>query len=287
MQRDAFIEDGNQLSFEIRYEGKDAEDHRIEMSSLAVSLDGFSRIYSVIGHYVATGQYAKQIPALTAKTYAKESQAKCFAVPSVMDFAVSAGMFQGMAPAVFTLILGYVLNRNSQAKEEMKHLQELFEKQLGYSQAVSERMLETIDKLAGGLQPSVKKSMVPVCESCDRIDLYLEGERSHRIDVAMKDAANSEEPSEILPEQKYVVEISELDRLKRTCKVHFIQPDSEEDVDEDGAPRRISADITDPAAILDGNAYLRAFVDGKPLPIKAKALLRAGIISKLYISDTI
>lgn len=287
MQTDAFISEDKNLSFEIRYEGLDAETHRMDMASLAVSLDGFSRIYSVVGHFVATGQYAKQIPALSVKTYALESQAKCFSVPVALAFAADSGIFQGLAGAVFTLILGYVLNRNSSQKEEMKHLRELFEKQLGYNQNVSERMLDSIDKLAGALQPSAKKSMAPVGEGCSRIDLYSGSKKHQTIDQSTKDAANLEEPTEIMPEQRYTVVITELDRLKRTCKVHFVQTDSEEDVEEDGSPRRISADITDPSAMLDGNPYIKAFSSSASLDVKAKAMLRSGIISKLYISDTL
>ncbi|HCK4592825.1 TPA: hypothetical protein N0H29_000590 [Pseudomonas aeruginosa] len=287
MQQDAFTDELDGYSFELRYEGKDAISHMIDMSSLSASIDGFSRIYSAVGHFVATGQYAKQMPALSVKTYVMEPQAKCFSLPGMLQFAVNSGIFQGLAAAAFTLILGYVLNRNSANKEEMKHLRELFEKQLGYSQAATEKMLSTIDKLATGLQPSVKKSMTPIGESCDRIDLYLDGRKHQTVDQAMKDMANADEPSELSPEQTYKVVITELDRLKSSAKVHFSAPDIDEDLEDDGSPRRIPADITDPAIALEGNAYLSAFVAGTNISIRAKALLRGGLVVKLYISDSL
>ncbi len=51
----------------IRYDGKDAEQHRIELHLLGESLQGVARILGVTGHFVATGQYAKQLQALDVK----------------------------------------------------------------------------------------------------------------------------------------------------------------------------------------------------------------------------
>ncbi|MEG0241285.1 MAG: hypothetical protein RR726_02460 [Pseudomonas sp.] len=286
MQMDAFIAESQpELPFEIRYEGGDAADHRIEMSSLAESLDGFSRIYAVVGHFVATGEYAKQLQALGAKAYAQETEAKCFSVAGALAWATANGIFQGLGVAVFTGVLTYVYQRNSGNKEEMKHLRELFEKQLGFNQKVSERMLDTIDRLSDGLQPSVKKSVAPIGETCDRIDLYTGGNIHKTIDLAEKEAILDEEPTVILPEREYSVLITEMDRLRRTCKVSFTGPDSEEGVDEEGAPRRLNGEITDPVVTLEESPYLSAFITGKPVLVKAKAMMRNSLISKLYISD--
>lgn len=286
MQQDVFITDEPSfLPFEIRYEGGDAEKHIIEMPALAESLDGFSRIYAVVGHFVATGEYAKQMQALSAKTYAQEPQAKCFSVGGALAWAATNGIFQGMAGVVFASVVSYVYSRNSGNQEEMRHLRELFEKQLGFNQKVSERMMDTVDRLADALQPSVKKSVAPIGQTCERIDLYSNGVKSSSIDAADKEAILSEKETQILPEKEYSVIISEMDRIKRTCKVSFTGPDSEENVEEDGSVRRIAGEITDPVATLDDNPYLRAFASGKAVRIKAKAMLREGLIMKLFISD--
>ena len=255
------------------------------MSALAESLDGFSRIYSVVGHFAATGEYAKQMQALSAKTFAHEPQAKCFSVGGALAWAATNGIFQGMAGVVFTAVLTYIYSRNRGNQEEMRHLRELFEKQLSFSQKVSERMMDTVDRLADALQPSVKKSVAPIGQTCDRIDLYSHGSMNASIDVADKEAILSEKETQILPEKEYSVVISEMDRIKRSCKVSFTGPDSEENIEEDGSRRRIACEITDPVAILDDNPYLKAFISSKPVTIKAKALLRDGLVVKLFISD--
>lgn len=286
MQIDAFIAEAEPtLPFEIRYEGGDAVAHKIEMSSLAESLDGFSRIYAVVGHFVATGEYAKQLQALSAKAYAQGTEAKCFSVAGLLNWATANGIFQGLGVAVFTGVLTYVYQRNSGNKEEMKHLRDLFEKQLGFNQKVSERMLDTIDRLADGLQPSVKKSVAPIGETCDRIDLYTGGSIHKTIDLSDKESILDEEPTLILAEREYSVLITEMDRVRRTCKASFTGPDSEEGVDEEGAPRRVNGEITDPVVTLEISPYLTAFITGKPVLVRAKAMMRNGLIAKLYISD--
>lgn len=286
MQSDAFIGQDLNLPFEIRYEGMDAADHRIDMAALAESLDGFSRIYAVVGHYISTGQYAKQMQALNVKAYAQESEAKCFNISAVLDFASSAGLFQGVMGAALTAIVAYVIHRNSGNKEEMKHLKDLLEQQLGFSKQVTERMMDTIDRLSDGLRPSVKKAVSPVGDTCSRIDLYIEGQKHQTMDQALKDSLVDDSESQIISERVYVVEISEMDRIRRTCKVHLVGPDTEESTEEDGTPRRINADITDPAALLEPNVYMEAWFRSTKLNVKAKALLRNGLIAKMYISDT-
>lgn len=287
MQADAFIGQDLNIPFEIRYEGLDAEDHKIDMAALAESLDGFSRLYAVIGHFISTGQYAKQMQALNVKAYAQESEAKCFNISAVLDFATSAGLFQGVMGAALTAIVAYTIHRSSGNKEEMKHLRDLLEQQLGFSKQVTERMMDTIDRLADGLRPSVKKAVSPVGETCSRIDLYAEGEKHQTLDQALKDSLASDVDSQITSEKVYAIEISEMDRIKRTCKVHLIGSDTEEVTEDDGSPRRINADITDPAALVEPNVYMEAWYKSTKLNVKAKALLRNGLIVKLYISDTV
>jgi len=287
MQADAFIGQDLNIPFEIRYEGLDAEDHKIDMAALAESLDGFSRLYAVIGHFISTGQYAKQMQALNVKAYAQESEAKCFNISAVLDFATSAGLFQGVMGAALTAIVAYTIHRSSGNKEEMKHLRDLLEQQLGFSKQVTERMMDTIDRLADGLRPSVKKAVSPVGDTCSRIDLYAEGEKHQTLDQALKDSLASDVDSQITSEKVYAIEISEMDRIKRTCKVRLIGSDTEEITEDDGSPRRINADITDPAALVEPNVYMEAWYKSTKLNVKAKALLRNGFIVKLYISDTV
>lgn len=288
MQSDVFITgEPSLIPFEIRYEGRSAADHVMPISALAESLDGFGRIYSVVGHFVCTGEYAKQLQALNATAYAREPQAKCYSMLGMVDWSSSTGIFSGFAGAVLSAVIAVIYNRASGNAKEMKHLRELFEKQLGFSQDVSQRLLDTVDRLSGALQTSAKKSASPIGGSCDRIDLYADGKLHESLDISHRDALFAEEAEPIAPERQYTILISEMDRVNRTCKASFASGDTEESQDEDGSPRRISCSITDPAASQEGNPYILAFASGRPLQVKAKAIIRAGLIAKLYISDSV
>ncbi len=281
------IEEGGDgfLRFEIRYEGRDAQRHQIDMMSLGESLQGFGRIYAVIGHFAATGQYAKQSQALSVKTYAQEPEAKCFSVAGLIGTASQAGLFQGMAGALVAAIVTYAVSRSNDKSEEMRHLRELLEQQMGHSQRNLDRAMETIERLVSGLGPSIKKSVAPVGESCSRIDLYANGQKHKSIDLADKEAIYSADDGELLGEREYTVLLTEFDRLLRRCKVHLLGDDIDEDLDEGGLPPRINAEITDPAIQLPGNKYGAAVSNDKPIKVKAKAFLKDGAITKLFISD--
>jgi hypothetical protein len=54
----------------------------------------------------------------------------------------------------------------------------------------------------------------------------------------------------------------------------------------DDSEKRISAEISDPAVAIPNNAYATAFAARRPLKVRAKAVLKAGEIDKLHISDT-
>ncbi|MGM0543807.1 MAG: hypothetical protein ACQERP_08035 [Pseudomonadota bacterium] len=273
------------IKFEIRYEGLDAERHQIDMMSLGESLQGFGRIYAVIGHFATSGQYAKQSQALSVKTYVQETEAKCFSVTGIIGAASQAGLFQGMAGALVAAIVTYAVSRSSDKSEEMRHLRELLEKQMGHSQQNLDRAMETIERLVSGIEPSIKKSVSPVGESCSHIDLYANGAKHKSIDIADKEAILSSDDGELLEEREYTVLLTEFDRLLRRCKVHLLGDDADEELDESGLPPRINAEITDPAIQLPGNKYGAAVSGDKPIKVKAKAFLKNGAITKLFISD--
>ncbi|MFJ5538533.1 DUF7946 domain-containing protein [Vreelandella titanicae] len=273
------------IKFEIRYEGLDAERHQIDMMSLGESLQGFGRIYSVIGHYAATGQYAKQAQALSVKTYAQEAEAKCFSIIGYISTAAQAGMFEGSVGALIGAIVTYALGKRNDKSEEMRHLRELLEQQMGHNQKNLDRAMDTIERLTSGLGPSIKKSLSPVGESCSRIDLYANDSKHKSIDLADKEAILSTEDGELLEEREYTVMLTEFDKLYRRCKVHLLGDDAATDSDEGGLPPRINAEITDPAIQFTNNKYSAAVGSDKPIKVKAKALLKDGEITKLFISD--
>jgi len=287
MQDDIFAQNAERsIDIEIRYEGQYAQQGAIPMTALAESLEGFGRIYAVVGHFVSTGEYALQLQALNAKVLVSKQEEKCFSIGGALSWVSSNGLFSGFAGAVVTAVVAVVYNRSRGSQEEMKHLRDLFEKKLDIDATTTQRLLDTVDRLAGALQPAAKKSLSPIGEACDRIELYAAGQKNQDLSMIDKEALLSIDADQVKEEKTYSIIISEFDKLKRTCKASFA--DSAAVLDEsDSGPDRIPCEITDPAAMLSDNRYIEAFSSGKSLEVRAKALIKNGVITKLYISDTV
>lgn len=287
MQEDIFVpQEEKSIPIEIRYEGGHADHGSMPMESLAESIEGFGRIYAVVGHFVSTGEYALQLQVLNASVIVTAQDRKCFSVSGMLSWANSSGLFSGLLGAVFTTVVAVVYSRNRGGQEEMKHLHDLLKQKLEYDDKTTQRLLDTVDKLAAALQPSARKSLAPIGGACDRIDLYSHGKKEHALDIFDKESLSISAEETISGEKNYTIVISELDKLKRTCRACF-SSDAANEAGEDDPSARILCEITDPAAMITPNPYMSAFASGSPLAVKAKALIKNGVISKLYISDAL
>lgn len=275
----------------IRYEGKDADRHVIDMMALGESIQGFGRIYSVIGHFVATGQYAKQWQALEVRAFATEPKAKCFQLGIDLQTVMQSQIFSGLAGSIITAIMAFIVARSSNKSEEMRHLRELLEQQLsaqtGQNERTTERLLQTIEKLSDSLRASLKQAVTPIGQSCRHIDIIPHGRDSFSIDQATKDAIlSSDDDTQLTPLRDFRIVITEMDKERGTAKVRLIEQDGDSEADsEDESTARINAKISDPAFEATDNAYLASFVSGSALSVKAKASIKDGLIRMLYVSD--
>ena len=276
----------------IRYEGKDADRHVIDMMALGESMQGFGRIYSVVGHFVATGSYAKQWQALEVRAFATEPKAKCFQLAVELQSVMQSQLMSGLAGSIITAIVSYIVARNSNKGEEMKHLRELLEKQLdsqtGRNDKTTDRLLLTIEKLAESLRSSLKQAVSPVGQTCRSIDIIPSPESGAQpisIDQATKDAILADDDdAELTGLKSFVVIITEMDRERGTAKVRLLGQDGEPEADDDGTSR-VNAKITDPAFESSANVYIQHFASGEKLEVRGKASIKEGVIRQLYLSD--
>lgn len=267
----------------ITYDGKAAEEHKIDLHALGSSLQGVARILAVASHFVVTGEYAKQFGAQAVKVYAKEPQAKCFEVSTIIEFVKQNQIFSGFAGVLFTSIVSYIVAKAGGNREEMKLLSERLEqaiKELGNrDQNVIDRMMSTIEKMADALRPAVRSAVEPVGEECDTLTIGHKTDR-HRtvIDKATRDAILAGDSTTITDLRDWEVVFTELDKESQTGKVRIIG-------DETNA--RVRAEVNDPAFLLSDNKYLQSYAHDAVVTVKAKALLKDGEIDKLYVSDAI
>lgn len=258
---------------EIRYDGNDADNHVIEANELADSLKGFSRILGTAGHFLATGNYVKKQPAQEVRVLVAEAEPKCFNLSyQVWEFVRQQQFFQGFSGAALTALVAYIIARAASKQSEMKHLAEALKQAMSGTAATNERLLDTINKMADALRPSVRQAVAPIGGSAGTITIG----GSHIVDAEDKDRIMSLSPTEVTSEREWVGVITELDRENATCKIRL----------RDDEDTRIPASITDPMFRATGNPYMEAFNTGEMITLIGKAELTEGDIKRLYISDT-
>lgn len=266
--------------FNIRYEGRDAEKHEIDLNQLGESLQGFARILGVTANYLQTGKLNRHFDALDVKVMAVPVQEhRCHeVVVFIKSFFVTKEFFAGLASGLLPALVAYVISRRD--NEEMKHLSAALQKQMDLAAQTNERLtsslLGVIDKLADQMRPSIKKALAPVGRSCESVDLYADGVKFHHMDPSLKEAIVKDAPVFSDHSRLFSGVISELDTKTGACKITL-----------DGDAERIPGQILDPAHALPGNAYAEALASGAPIKVLAKAELdNDGAIVRLFILDT-
>ena len=264
----------------IRYDGLDAEQHKIDLMLLGESIQGIGRVLATVGHFAVTGQYAKQKQALDVKVYVCEPRANCFSITAVLEFAKEQQLLQGGIGTIIGVLLAWLFNRSRNSQEEMKAIKDSLDKALlalaGQNQQLVQPLLGTIERLADSLQPSIRAAVAPVGRSCDAMKI---GDAAP-IDRVAAESIRAATVGELTAEKTWSIRISELDLESATAKIRL---EDGEALDDDS---RIKGKITDPAFGQTDNPYVRAFSRREPLTVHAKAAVRDGVIETLYISNS-
>jgi len=264
--------------FEVRYDGKDTENHIIEAAELAASLDGFSRILGTVYHYATTGEYVKKSPAQNVKVFVAIPEAKCYNILfELWELAKQQQVFQGVVGNVAVALVTYIVARAANRNSEMKYLAQALQTALAQNsqrdQPAFDKLLSTIDKMADALRPAVKQAVAPVGESCSTV--RIGGIDGITINSRDKEEIMSAGVFDITGERRWAAVITELDRENATGKVR-LTGDLE---------TRVPMTVTDPAFKVLDSIYLRSFVTGATVELIGKAELSDGDIKRLYISD--
>lgn len=277
------------VSFSLRYDGLDAEKHEIELSSLGESLKGFSKILATAGTFALTQKYSRNSSSQEVKIYAKEARANCFSLDTVMNFISQSQLFSGSAGAILGALIPYIFAKNAQKKEEMKYLNGALEKAIealgNKDKDTISGLISVINKMAEELRPSVRQAVSPIGNTCNKISVSSGPEFKPTVineeDKAVIDQLNDDE---VLGLREYRIFLTEFDAHRMTAKVI---------IEGDDSDKRISAQISDPSASKSENPYLISLSrflslglsHGASVKVTAKASVRKGAISKLFIVD--
>jgi len=265
----------------ITYDGKQADQHRLDLHALGGSLQGVARLLAVCAHFAITGEYTKQFAAHGVRVYASPPRAKCFELSAIIEFAQQQQLFSGFGGALFGGIVAFAIARASGNREDMKLLSQRLEQAIGElghrDQRVIDRMMATIEKMADALRPSIRAAVEPIGRECDTLTLGGKG-YPHRtvIDKATRDAIWADALTTLTPLQQWELVFTELDKESRTGKARLLSDDSN---------ARIRVEVSDPAFLLPANPYLSSYAHNEPVIVMAKATLKDGELERLYVSD--
>jgi hypothetical protein len=262
----------------IRFDGLDADQHEIDLSLLAESLKGLSRIIGVAGNFVATGHYVQHRDAMEVRVVARPPEGHCFELMAWLKWASENPLISGIIGGLTVTPVTYIIAKAAGQREEMKHLRGALDtaiQVLGHrDEAVVTRLTQTIEKMADALRPSVRQAVAPIGRSASTLSI---GDASgmHRVGLAEKETIMATEQAEVQPETTYEVIITELDMESGSCKLAIL-PESDD---------RHKGAITDPAFAVPNNRYALAMAAKSPISVRAKAVTKDGEIEKLFISD--
>ena len=264
----------------IRYDGLDAERHEIELSALADSLKGFSRILGVAGNFAATEKYVQHKDAMAVRVVVGQPEARCYEIVAYIEWVANQPLLAGAGGTLLAGSISYIIAKAVGRREEMKQLRGALEtaiRELGTREhSALDRALTTIDRMADALRPAVRQAVQPLGTTVSRLTVGTSLGRVE-LNVADRDVVMADIPPDITPEGDYVVRITELDMENGNCRLTIL---GETEV-------RVAGRIVDPAVTIPNNAYVSAMAACEPLPVRAKAAIRDGEIERLYLSDAI
>lgn len=266
--------------FIIRYDGLDATHHEIELNGLAESLKGISKILGVCANFAQTQRFVQHHDALSVRVMARPPEQHCFEIKAVVESVLENSYLSATAAGLTTALVCFVFSWASGKREEMRQLRGALDvaiKELGSKdQATIDRMLDTIDSLAGALRPAAKKAVAPIGETAERLSIAdVATGKSIYLGSEEKEAIWSGEEKEVSDEQTYYIKITNLDRESGKCKIRLM---NEPEV-------RYDAKITDPIITVPNNAYNLAMSSHATIAVRGKTVIKGGHISEIYISD--
>lgn len=266
----------------IRYDGLDADAHTIELSALADSLKGLSRIVGVSANFAATQRHMQRPEAFSIRVVAAPPEPHCYEILVWLQWVNQNALPTTIVGGFTVALVSYVFHRAAGKRAEMKELRGALDEAIrtlgNRDDKVVNRLLDTVDKMADSLRPSAKLAVRPIGRTAGTLTVSSPSiEKSGTtLTIAERDAIEARADTEIGSESEWVVVLHELNLDTGGCRVSL----------EDDPEGRVGATITDPVLQAPNNPYSVAFAAQTPIAVKAKPSLIDGQMERLYISNT-
>jgi hypothetical protein len=289
-------------SFDIKYDGGDADDHAIDMRLLGASLQGFERIISDGIVVLTTRRLPKRGERAYLRVKAQESVQGSHSVPSII--AENAGLLQ-LGWSFFNLsgpefvskwveiVLTYWsgkkdlseklldslmetqrLNLAARGESEMRNLASRDESERRWHEENAE-WRKAFLTLALRSQPAAQNAVAPVGPSVRQVSLLADACPPIEIDEADADAIRSKGELDVSDLQTVILTADGWIYHSRLLNVHHPEKPG----------KYIQAKVRDPLGEVDGNVYADAAMDRATIMVQAKLARRGDELESIYIMD--
>jgi len=237
--------DRSASNLQIRYDGKDADRHEIELHALGESLQGMARIIGVTGHFIATGRYARKLESLDVKVYVAEPRANCYSLQAGLQFIESHPvLISSIVAPLMTALITWIFARfaSNQSDRADKLLDALTQLQLTHARE-RETTFVALERVAESLRPATLQAISPIGSTCSSLTVGPVGSSAPG-----EQAVVDEFTAEVIrhaPEfsrtevHRWLIHVSEVDRSRSSAKVRILN--------YVGEGRRITARLPDQA----------------------------------------
>lgn len=269
----------------IRYDGKDADFHSIDLELLGESLQGGARLLAVAAHLSLKGVFVSKSPAMAVRVLAATSpQANCFEIPVQIVGATPllpllSPMGRAVGKRVIEAIVNYFLARLGGKPREADKAMEVVMAAVEANRDVSLKAIDLasqVVKAAEAMGPAARQFVAPIGDSVATA-VIGPSESAFVIGTEAKERICAVEPEAIEPSRPYEVKVTELDLKTGAAKLVLSN-------DESNA--RYGATIKDPVVHNPRNPYSDALHNQTWLKVTAKAHIKHGEINHITVLDT-
>jgi hypothetical protein len=275
----------------IRYNGFYADQHFVDGQQFGRSILGTSKLSNSICHFIFSGEVTHDPRSYGIRFFVGPAKENGY-LQELFAFALS-GQLPLFSPLIIhvakkltELIFDAVVKEGAGRKDDMRAALAIISSMAENDHALAKQLLNgnlqnqhwmqtRIEELTSEGRSALRDATEPVGKSVKTIRF---GEQSDTltIDEPIAVALRSHGEIAVGDSTTYRVKFEGVFKTSGACRVRLIDHDIV-----------VPGKVTDPAVARDGNLYTRALADGTELIVMAKAILKDGQITKLFISDAL
>ncbi|WP_081158759.1 hypothetical protein [Ensifer aridi] len=268
----------------IKFDGGEADEHRLPMRHLGAALIGIDNIVNQGLFIVAYGRPAKRrhrfelhlateepkSGSVEIVAILKEAQ---WVLPLLKDFVVAGGV--EMSKHFLSYVLMRFGGRPTEANMHLEALMQINRDHLAARNQSDDQWRQMVLSVVDRLAPQARQVVAPVGNGAARLALIDDSSPPVVVDEPIADAIRSKQDDQVGDMTSMDLQVDGIIHHSRQLKI--INPESEN--------RFITAEVRDPLFSQLPNPYADAAAAMSTIRVKAKPVYRNGELFKLYVMD--